>query len=70
MTIFDRFRKTAENRGDGGSDRTPSTDRPTHVVSFTNEEGGTTELQAYSAVQADEIKRDHPDAKITPTRHQ
>lgn len=62
---------SADDRGQGGSDRTPSVDRPTHVVSYTDPEtGGTVELQTYSAVAADEIKRDHPDAKITPTKHQ
>jgi len=70
MGILDRFRKTADSRGEGGSDRTPSTDRPTHVVRFKYETGGYTELQAYSAVAAEQIKNDHPDAKITPTRHQ
>ena len=71
MGILDRFRRTADDRGDGGNtDRSPSIDRPTHVVRFKNETGGYTEVQAYSAVQADEIKADHPDAKITPTRHQ
>jgi hypothetical protein len=70
MGILDRFRRSADDRGEGGSDRTPSTDRPTHIVRFKNETGGYTELQAYSAVQADEIKADHPDAQISPTRHQ
>lgn len=67
MGILDRFRRSADDRGEGGNtDRSPSIDRPTHVVRFKNETGGYTEIQAYSAVQADEIKRDHPDAKITP----
>lgn len=70
MGILDRFRKTADNRGEGGTDRTPSTDRPTHVVSYTDANGGKVELQTYSAVAAEQIKADHPDAKITPTRHQ
>lgn len=71
MGILDRFRKSADNRGEGGNtDRSPSTDRPTHVVRFKNDAGGYTELQAFSGVQADEIKRDHPDATITPTQHQ
>lgn len=70
MGIFDRFRKTADNRGEGGSDRTPSVDRPTHTVTYTDANGGTVELQTYSAVAADEIKRDHPNAVIRPTRHQ
>jgi hypothetical protein len=64
------FKRDKDNRGEGGTDRTPSIDRPTYVVSYTDENGGKVELQTYSAVSADEIKRQHPDAKITPTRHQ
>lgn len=70
MGILDRFRKSADDRGQGGSDRTPSVDRPTHTVEYTDENGQPVILQTYSAVAADEIKRDHPDAKIKPTRHQ
>ncbi len=69
MGILDRFRRTADD-SEGGPDRTPSIDRPTHIVRFKNETGGYSEIQAYSAVQADEIKNDHPDAVIKPTRHQ
>lgn len=60
---------SADDRGQGGSDRTPSIDRPTHVVTYM-EDGKPVTLQTYSAVAADQIKADHPDAKITPTKHQ
>jgi hypothetical protein len=68
MGILDRFRKSADNRGEGGSVPEPDINRPYATVRFRNETGGYTEVQAYSAVQADEIKADHPDAEITPKR--
>lgn len=65
------FKRNKEDRGEGGADRTPSVNRPTHTVTYIDPQtGGTVELQTYSAVAADEIKAEHPDAKITPTRHQ
>lgn len=74
MGIFDRFRPTAKdegNRSDGGTvDRSPSIDRPTHIVRYTDADGRSVELQTYSAVSAEMIKEQHPDAVIMPTKHQ
>lgn len=67
MGILDRFRRTADDN-EGGSVPEPDVNRPYATVRYKNETGGYTEVQAYSAVQADEIKADHPDAKITPKR--
>ncbi|QWT29881.1 hypothetical protein PP631_gp100 [Streptomyces phage KimJongPhill] len=67
MGILDRFRRTADS-GDGPGVPEPDLGRPYATVRYKNETGGYTEVQAYSAVQADEIKADHPDAKITPKR--
>lgn len=72
MGFLDRFRPTAKpaDRGEGGrADRSPSIDRPTHRVTYRDSDGQRVERQVYSAVAADQIKADHPDAKIEPTGH-
>lgn len=60
----------ADDRGQGGPARTPSIDRPTHVVTYTDERGKPVTHQTYSAVAAQQIADDHPGAVISPTRHQ
>lgn len=52
------------------NNREPSIDRPTHTVRYTDENGKSVELQTYSAVSAEMIKEQHPDAVINPTKHQ
>ena len=67
MGILDRFRKSVPSDGPGVPE--PDLSRPYATVTYRDPQtGGTVEVQAYSAVQADEIKADHPDAKITPKR--
>jgi hypothetical protein len=45
----------------------PDINKPYATVTYRDPEtGGLVEVQAFSAVAADEIKRDHPDAKIKP----
>jgi hypothetical protein len=70
MGLWDKIKGRKSEGDESGSDRTPSIDRPTHVVTYKDESGKPVTLQTYSAVSADEIKREHPDAKITPTKHQ
>lgn len=52
------------------NNREPSIDRPTHTVRYTDSDGSTVELQTYSAVSAELIREQHPDAVINPTTHQ
>jgi len=69
MGLWDKIKKRESASGsETRNDRSPNIDRPTHVVSYVDEDGKRVELQTYSAVAAEEIKRDHPNAKITPKR--
>lgn len=70
MGLWDKITKRGESSasGDSNAERTPSIDNPTHVVTYTDENGKPVVLQTYSAVAADQIKSQHPDAKIEPKR--
>lgn len=68
MGLWDKIKGRGSNDESTGSAPAPDINKPYATVTYRDENGGTVELQAFSAVQADEIKADHPDAKITPKR--